>query len=66
MSTQNIMGTNKIAYHILPNYHTMRLGFLKLLGKVVVKYPSTYTKGTLKKKKKKKKHQKRTYVMMLM
>ena len=29
----------------------MPLGFSKLLGKLVVKYVSTYTKGTLKKKK---------------
>ena len=32
-------------YHIRPNYRTVCLGFSKLLGK----YVSTYTKGTLKK-----------------
>ena len=36
-------------YHIWPNYRTMGLGFSKLLGKLMVKYVSTYTKGTLKK-----------------
>ena len=39
-----------VEYHIWPNYCTMHLGFSKLLGKfLVVKYASTYTKGTLKK-----------------
>ena len=38
----------------------MRLGFSKLLGKLAVKYVSTYTKSTLKK------DQPRTYLMMLM
>ena len=36
-----------IIYCIQPNYCTVRLGFSKLLGKLVVKYVSTYTKGTL-------------------
>ena len=45
-------------YRIRPNYRTMRLGFSKLLGKLVVKYVPTYTKGTLKKK-----DQRRTYQM---
>ena len=30
------------------NYCTVQLGFSKLLGKLVLKYVSTYTKGTLK------------------
>ena len=30
-------------YHIQPNYHTVRLGFSKMLGKLVVKYVPTYT-----------------------
>ena len=47
-------------YHIRPNYHTVGLGFSKLLGKLVVKYVSTYTKGALKR------DQRRTYLMMLM
>ena len=37
-------------YGIRLNYHTMHLGFSKLLEKLVVKYVSTYTKGTLKKR----------------
>ena len=41
-------------YHIQPNYHTVCLGFSKILGKLVVKYVPIYTKGTLKKKKQKK------------
>ena len=47
-------------YRILPNYRSVHLGFSKLLGKLVVKYLSTYTKGTLKK------DQWRTYLMMLL
>ena len=48
----------------------MPLGFSKLLGKVVVKCVSTYTKGTLKKSKKKKKKKTKdlcndAYVMFL-
>ena len=39
-----------LEYGIHPNYHTMRLGFSQLLGKLMVKYVSTYTKGTLKNK----------------
>ena len=35
-------------YCIQPNYRTVRFGFSKSLGKHVVKYVSTYTKGTLK------------------
>ena len=37
-------------YRIRPNYHTVRSGISRLLGKLVVKYVSTYTKGTLKKR----------------
>ena len=29
-------------YHIQPNYHTVRLGFSKLLVNLVVKYVSAY------------------------
>ena len=47
-------------YRIWPNYHTVRLGFSQLLGKLVVKYVSIYTKGTLKK------DQWRTYLMILL
>ena len=39
----------KTKYRIQPNYHTVCLGFSKMLGKLVVKYVPTYTKGTLKK-----------------
>ena len=39
----------------------MCLGFSKLLEKLLVKYVSTYTKGTLKKK-----DQRRAYIMTLM
>ena len=45
--------TVKWDYHIQSNYSTVHLGFSKLLGKLVVKYVPTYTKGILKKKKKK-------------
>ena len=38
----------KTCYHIQLNYHTVHLGFSKLLGKLVVKYVSKYTKSTLK------------------
>ena len=41
-----------------PNYCTVCLGFLQLLGKLVVKYISTYAKGTLKK------DHRRTYLMI--
>ena len=37
-------------YRIRPNYRIVCLGFSKLLGKLVVKFVSTYTKGTPKKK----------------
>ena len=37
-----------LCYRILPNYRSMHLGFSKALGKLVVKYVSFYTKGTLK------------------
>ena len=37
-------------YRIQPNYRTVRIGFSKMLGKLVVKYVPTYTKGTLLKK----------------
>ena len=36
-------------YRIRPNYRTMRLGFSKLLEKLL-KYVPTYIKGTLKKR----------------
>ena len=36
-----------ITYRIQPNYRTVRIGFSKMLGKLVVKYVPTYTKGTL-------------------
>ena len=39
-----------MAYRIQPNYRTVRIGFSKMLGKLVVKYVPTYTKGTLLKK----------------
>ena len=42
-----IKQSEKWNYCIRPNYRTMRLGFSKLLGKLVVKYVSTYTMGTL-------------------
>ena len=48
-----------LIYRIRPNYHTVRLGFSKLLQKLVIKYVSTYTKGTLK-------SQRKTYLMMPM
>ena len=35
-------------YRIRPYYPTVRLGFSKLLGKLLVKYVSTDTKGMLK------------------
>ena len=37
-------------YRIRPNYRTLRLhvGFSELLGRLVVKYVSTYIKGKLK------------------
>ena len=34
-------------YCIQPNYHIVHLGFSKILGKLVVQYVPTYTKGTL-------------------
>ena len=37
------------SYRTRPNYRTVRWGFSQLLGKLVVKYVSTYTMGTLKK-----------------
>ena len=37
-------------YLIQPNYRIVRIGFSKMLGKLVVKYVPTYTKGTLLKK----------------
>ena len=39
-----------VVYRIQPNYRTVGLGFSKILGKLVVIYDSTYTKGTLKTK----------------
>ena len=47
-------------YHTGPNYRTMRLDVSQSLGKFVVKYVSTYTKGTLKK------DQQRTYLKMFL
>ena len=44
---------DEISLRICPSYRTVLLGFSKLLGKLVIKYISTYTKGTLKKYKKK-------------
>ena len=38
----------RVKYRIRPNYRTVRLSFSKLLGKLVIKYVSTYTKATLK------------------
>ena len=39
--------TAKLPFCIQPNYCTVRLGFLKKnMGKFVVKYVPTYTKGT--------------------
>ena len=35
-------------YYIQPNYHTVCLGFSKLLRKLVVKYVSTYLKYAIK------------------
>ena len=40
----------KYIYRIWSNNRTVHLGFSKLLGKLFVKYVSTYTKGTHKKK----------------
>ena len=37
-------------YLIQSNYRIVLLGFSKMLGKLVVKYVPTYTKGTLLKK----------------
>ena len=54
-------GEMRNKYHIQPNYHTVRLGFSKLLRKLVVKYVSTYTRSNLKKK-----DQQRTNLMVLM
>ena len=51
----------KEAYCIRPNYCTVH-SFSKLLGKLVVKYVPTNTKGTFKKKK----DQRRSHQMMLM
>ena len=48
-------------YRIQPNYRTVRIGFSKMLGKLVVKYVPTYTKGTLLKK-----NCEKTYQIMLM
>ena len=35
------------AYRIQPNYRTVRIGFSKMLEKLVVKYVPIYPKGTL-------------------
>ena len=51
---------NAVDYRIQSNYRTVRIGFSKMLGKLVVKYVPTYIKGTLKKKLQK------TYQIMLM
>ena len=37
--------SNRMRYHIQPNYRTVHLGFSKALGKLVVKYSPN--KGTL-------------------
>ena len=39
--------TQHFIYHIRPNYCTVRLGFSKLLGKLVVKFVLTYTNVVL-------------------
>ena len=39
-----------IVYSIRPNYCSVRLGFSKLLGRLLVKYVSAYLGYTLKKK----------------
>ena len=52
-------------YHIQSYYHTVRLGFSKILRKLVVKYVPTILRVYLIKKKKKK-DQQRTYQIMLM
>ena len=41
----------KVSYCIQPNYHTVHLGFSKILGKLVVKYVSTNLGYTIKKNK---------------
>ena len=46
----NVLQNISLCYHIRPNYRTVRLSFSKLFGKLVVKYVSTYAKGTLKKR----------------
>ena len=47
--TSNTVYTDYI-YRIQPNYHTVRLVFSKVLGKLLmVKYACTFTKGLLKK-----------------
>ena len=56
MLSKNVLGLHcllihicpTISYRIRPNSHTVHLGFSKLSGKLVVKYVSMYTKGTLK------------------
>ena len=53
-----IQRTNCITYNIQPNYHTVHLVFSKLLGKLVVKYVSTYYGHTFKK------DQQRTYLVI--
>ena len=59
------MPRGTVKYHIGTNYCTVHLGFSKLLGKLVVKYVSTYTKGTLKKKKSVKDLSNEAYAMFL-
>ena len=54
-----VVETDNLTYRIQPNYRTVRIGFSKMLGKLVVKYVPTYTKGTLLK-------QLRTHQIMLM
>ena len=44
----------------------MRLGFSKILGKLVLQYVPTYTKSSLKKKQKKRKDERRTHQILLM
>ena len=55
LSGYPLLSVVMIKHYIPHNYRTVHLSFSKVLGKLVVKYVPTYTKGALKKKKKKKK-----------
>ena len=59
------MKPSQSGYHIRPNYRNVRLGFSNILGKLVVKYVPTYTKGTLKKKRSAKDSSNNAYAMFL-